>query len=97
MFRPPPGYRRGARPIYPGTLRMVLIGMVLWAIELAGFRLPFSVPRWLPVLLEVLVVWWIWRGIKAARRAPRNHLRLFSAQELFANAFALQALILLLW
>jgi hypothetical protein len=97
LRRPPPGYRRGARPLYPGTLRTVLIGMVLWGLALLGFRLPFHPPFLLGVALQALVVWFLWKGWKAARRAPRNHLRLFNAQESFANAFALQALILLLW
>jgi hypothetical protein len=95
--RPPPGYRRGTRPIYPGTLRMVLYGFVLWGLSLFGLRLPIDLPWWLLVALEVLVVWFLWKGWKAARRAPRNHLRLFNAQENWANAFALQALILFLW
>jgi hypothetical protein len=95
--RPPSGYRRGTRPIYPGTLRMVLYGFVLWGLSLLGLRLPVSLPWWLFVVLEVLVVWFIWKGWKAARRAPGNHLRLFNAQENWANAFALQALILFLW
>jgi hypothetical protein len=49
------------------------------------------------LVLEVVVIWFLWRGVKAARRAPTNHVRLFSAQENWANAFALQALILFLW
>jgi hypothetical protein len=96
MRRPPPGYRRGARPIYPGVLRSVVLGMVLWAVSLLGFRLPVTIPVWAKVALELVVVWFLWRALKAARRAPRNHIRLFSAQELFANAFLLQAFILLL-
>ncbi|HEU4399764.1 MAG TPA: hypothetical protein VFU54_18225 [Actinomycetota bacterium] len=95
--RPPPGYRRGTRPIYPGTLRMVLYGFVLWGLSLLGLRLPLDLPWWLAVLLEVGVVWFIWKGWKAARRSPKNNLRLFNAQENWANAFALQALILFLW
>jgi hypothetical protein len=97
LRRPPPGYRRGARPLYPGTLRTVLIGMVLWGLALLGVRLPLDLPLLLAVALQALVLWFLWRGWKAARRAPRNHLRLFNAQESFANAFALQALVLLLW
>jgi hypothetical protein len=45
----------------------------------------------------VIVIWFLWRGVKAARRAPHNQVRLFNAQENWANAFALQALILFLW
>jgi hypothetical protein len=97
MRRPPPGYRRGARPIYPGTFKMLLYGFVLWGISLFGFRLPVDLPVVLRIALQLLVVWCIWKAITAARRAPRNHVRLFSAQENLANAFALQALILLLW
>src|SRR6266511_4273309 len=95
--RPPPGYRRGTRPIYPGTFRTVLYGFVLWGLSLLGLRLPIDLPWWLLVVGEVMVVWFIWKGWKAARRAPGNHLRLFNAQESWANAFALQALILFLW
>ncbi|HEU4398952.1 MAG TPA: hypothetical protein VFU54_14095 [Actinomycetota bacterium] len=95
--RPPPGYRRGTRPIYPGTLRMVLYGFVLWGLSLLGLRLPIDLPWWLLVVGELLVIWFLWKGWKAARRAPGNHLRLFNAQENWANAFALQALILFLW
>jgi hypothetical protein len=95
-MRPPPGYRRGARPIYPGVLRSILFGMVAWFLALVGIRLPFLVPLWLKLLLELLVVWFLWKGIKATRKAPRNHLRLFSAQEALANAFLLQAVVLLL-
>jgi hypothetical protein len=96
-LRPPSGYRRGARPIYPGTLRMVLYGFILWGLSLLGLRLPLALPWWPAAVGEVLVVWFIWKGWKAARRAPGNHLRLFNAQENWANAFALQALILFLW
>ena len=88
MRRLPPGYRRGARPIYP---------FILWGLALLGVELPFELPRLLFVALEVLVIWFLWKGVKAARRAPGNHLRLFSAQEHWVNAFTLQALILLLW
>jgi len=95
--RPPPGYRRGTRPIYPGTFRTVLYGFVLWGLSLLGLRPPIDLPWWLLVVGEVMVVWFIWKGWKAARRAPGNHLRLFNAQESWANAFALQALILFLW
>jgi hypothetical protein len=96
-LRPPPGYRRGARPIYPGTLRMLLYGFVLWGLSLLGIRLPLALPWWLAAVSELLVVWFVWKGWKAARRAPGNHVRLFNAQENWANAFALQALILFLW
>jgi hypothetical protein len=95
-LRPPPGYRRGARPLYPGVLKVVVIGMVAWAIALLGFRLPFLVPLWLKLLLEVVVLWFLWRGVQAARRMRRNHLRLFDAQEMLANAFLVQAFVLLL-
>ena len=95
MRRPPPSWRRSIRPIYPGTFRTVVIGLVLWAVSLLGFRLPFLVPLWAKLLGEVVVVWFLWRGWKAARRAPGNHLRLFTAQELFASAFLWQAVILL--
>jgi hypothetical protein len=96
-LRPPSGYRRGARPIYPGTLRMLLYGFVLWGLSLLGIRLPLALPWWLAAAGELLVVWFVWKGWKAARRAPGNHVRLFNAQENWANAFALQALILFLW
>ena len=97
MRRPPPGYRRGARPIYPGVFKMLIYGFILWALALLGIELPFELPRLLFVVLQVLVIWLLWKGVKAARRAPTNHVRLFSAQENWANAFALQALILFLW
>jgi hypothetical protein len=48
-------------------------------------------------VLEAVVIWFLWRGVKAARRAPSNNVRLFNAQENWANAFTLQALILFLW
>jgi hypothetical protein len=76
---------------------MLLYGFVLWGLSLLGLRLPLDLPWLLAAGLEVVVVWFIWKGWKAARRSPRNHLRLFSAQESWANAFALQALILFLW
>jgi hypothetical protein len=76
---------------------MLLYGFVLWGLSLLGLRLPLDLPWWLAAGLEVVVVWFIWKGFKAVRRAPRNHLRLFNAQENWANAFALQALILFLW
>ena len=97
MRRPPQGYRRGTRPLYPGVFKMLVYGCILWALGLLGVRLPIELPRLLMVVLEVGVVWFLWRGVKAARRAPSNHVRLFSAQENWVNAFALQALILLLW
>jgi membrane protein implicated in regulation of membrane protease activity len=97
MRRPPPGYRRGARPIYPGVFKMLVYGFILWALALLGIELPFELPRWLFLVLEVAVIWLLWKGVRAARRAPRNQVRLFSAQEHWVNAFALQALILFLW
>jgi hypothetical protein len=97
MRRPPPGYRRGTRPLYPGVLKMLLYGFVLWGLSLLGVHLPFQPPRLLLIGLEVGVIWFLWRGVKAARRAPGNQLRLFNAQENWANAFTLQALILFLW
>jgi hypothetical protein len=97
MRRPPPGYRRGARPLYPGVFKMLIYGFVLWGLALLGIRLPFDLPRWLFLLLQVLVIWFAWKGFRAARGAPRNNLRLFNAQEYWVNAFALQALILFLW
>ena len=97
MRRPPPGYRRGARPLYPGVFKMLIYGFVLWGLALLGVRLPVELPRWLFLVLEAVVIWFLWKGVKAARRAPRNQVRLFNAQENWANAFALQALILFLW
>jgi hypothetical protein len=76
---------------------MLIYGFVLWGLGLLGVRLPFQVPRLLLLGLEAAVIWFLWRGMKAARRAPANHVRLFSAQENWVNAFALQALILFLW
>jgi uncharacterized membrane protein YbaN (DUF454 family) len=97
MRRPPPGYRRGTRPLYPGVFKMLIYGFVLWGLALLGIRLPVELPRWLFLVLEVVVIWFLWKGVKAARRAPANQVRLFNAQENWANAFALQALILFLW
>jgi hypothetical protein len=97
MRRPPPGYRRGARPLYPGVFKMLVYGFVLWGLALLGIGLPFDPPRWLFLVLELVVVWFIWKAVTAARRSPRNQVRLFNAQENIANAFALQALILFLW
>ena len=76
---------------------MLIYGFILWGMALLGIRLPFQLPRLLFVILQVLVIWLLWKGVKAARRAPSNQVRLFSAQENWANAFALQALILFLW
>ncbi|HEY8556021.1 MAG TPA: hypothetical protein VIM97_01570 [Actinomycetes bacterium] len=76
---------------------MLIYGFVLWGLSLLGIRLPIELPRWLFLALEAVVIWFLWRGVKAARRAPSNHVRLFSAQENWANAFTLQALILFLW
>jgi len=76
---------------------MLVYGFILWGLSLLGIGLPFELPRWLFLVLEVAVIWMLWKGVKAARRAPSNHLRLFNAQENWANAFALQALILFLW
>ena len=97
MRRPPPGYRRGTRPLYPGVFKMLIYGFVLWGMALLGIRLPIDLPRWVLLALEAVVIWFLWRGVKAARRAPRNNVRLFSAQENWSNAFTLQALILFLW
>ena len=96
-MRRPPGYRRGTRPLYPGVFKMVIYGFVLWGLSLLGIRLPIELPRWLFLVLEAVVIWFLWRGVKAARRAPSNNVRLFNAQENWANAFTLQALILFLW
>ena len=76
---------------------MLLYGFALWGLSLLGLRLPIDLPVWLRILLQLLVVWFLWKGWQAARRAPKNNLRLFNAQENVANAFALQALILFLW
>jgi hypothetical protein len=76
---------------------MLVYGFILWALALLGIELPFELPRWLFLVLEVAVIWLLWKGVKAARRAPHNQIRLFNAQEHWVNAFALQALILFLW
>jgi arginine exporter protein ArgO len=76
---------------------MLLYGFVLWGLSLFGVRLPLHLPWWLAVILQLGVLWYIWKGWRMARRAPRNHLRLFNAQEAWATAFALQGLILFLW
>ena len=76
---------------------MLIYGFVLWGLALLGVHLPFQPPRLLLVAAEVAVVWFLWKGVKAARRAPGNQVRLFNAQENWVNAFALQALILFLW
>jgi hypothetical protein len=76
---------------------MLIYGFVLWGLSLLGIRLPIELPRWLLLVLEAVVIWFLWKGVRAARRAPSNHVRLFSAQENWANAFTLQALILFLW
>jgi hypothetical protein len=90
-------HRRAIRPTYPGTFRMLLYGFVLWGLSLLGLRLPLRLPWWLAAIGELLVVWYLWKGWKLARRAPRNHLRLFNAQEAWATAFALQALVFFLY
>ena len=97
MRRPPPGYRRGTRPLYPGVFKMLIYGFILWGMALLGIRLPIELPRLLFVVLQALVIWLMWKGVRAARRAPSNQVRLFSAQENWVNAFTLQALILFLW
>jgi hypothetical protein len=76
---------------------MLVYGFILWALALLGIELPFELPRWLFLVLEIAVIWLLWKGVRAARRAPRNQVRLFNAQEHWVNAFALQALILFLW
>jgi arginine exporter protein ArgO len=76
---------------------MLIYGFVLWGLALLGIHLPIQPPRLLLIALEVGVIWFLWRGVKAARRAPVNQVRLFNAQENWVNAFALQALILFLW
>ena len=97
MRRLPSGYRRSARPIYPGVFKMAIYGFVLWGLSLLGVRLPIDLPRWLFLVLELVVIWFVLKGFRAARRAPGNQLRLFTAQEHWVNAFTLQALILFLW
>ena len=67
MRRPPPGYRRGTRPLYPGVFKMLIYGFVLWGLALLGIRLPIDLPRWLFLFLEIGVIWFLWRGVKAAR------------------------------
>ena len=74
-----------------------LLTAEVWGLSLLGFKLPLNLPWLLAVALQVIVIWFIWKGWKAARRSPRNQVRLFNAQEHWANAFALQALILFLW
>jgi hypothetical protein len=48
------------------------------------------------LLLEVVVLVFVWKAWKAFRGALRAQLRLFQAQSMIAYAVALQALILLL-
>jgi uncharacterized membrane protein YbaN (DUF454 family) len=59
---------------------MLIYGFVLWGLSLLGIRLPIELPRWLFLVLEAVVIWFLWRGVKAARRAPSNNVRLFNAR-----------------
>ena len=59
-----------ARPLYPGVFKMLVYGFILWGLALLGIGLPFELPRWLFLVLEVAVIWMLWKGVKAARRAP---------------------------
>ena len=49
---------------------MLIYGFILWGLALLEVELPFELPRLLFVALEVLVIWFLWKGVKAARRAP---------------------------
>jgi hypothetical protein len=47
---------------------MLIYGFILWGMALLGIRLPFELPRLLFVVLQALVIWLLWKGVKAARR-----------------------------
>lgn len=95
-MRRPPGYRRGARPIYPGVLPVLLGGLLGFFAYQLGYRLPWHAPVYVRLLLEAGVVWLVWKAWKAFRGAMKSQLRLFNAQGMLAYAVALQAFILLL-
>ncbi|SRR6266545_2134428 len=93
---PPRSYRRASRPVYPGVL-VFLVGGVLGTFAWRqGYRLPWHAPLYVEVLLEVGVLWLVWKAFTAFRASLRNQLRLFNAQTMLAYAVALQAFILLL-
>ena len=41
---------------------MVLYGFVLWGLSLLGFKLPLNLPWLLGFALQVIVIWFIWKG-----------------------------------
>ncbi|HZD68191.1 MAG TPA: hypothetical protein VFA45_04485 [Actinomycetes bacterium] len=93
---PPRSHRRASRPIYPGVLLFLVAGLLGTFAYRLGYRLPWHVPLYVKVLLEVAVIWLVWKALKAFRASLRNQLRLFNSQTMIAYAVALQALILLL-
>ena len=93
---PPRSHRRAARPIYPGVLPVFIAGLAGFLVYRLGYRLPWHAPIYVRLLLEVVVLVFVWKAWKAFRGALRAQLRLFQAQSMIAYAVALQALILLL-
>jgi hypothetical protein len=93
---PPRTWRRSVWPIYPGILGPYTLAMIGYAAALSGYRLPLHVPLAVQAVLELLVLYLVWKAFKATIASRKAILRLFNAQTKIANAVLLQAFILLL-
>jgi hypothetical protein len=92
----PRSHRRAVRPLYPGVVPVLALGMLGFMASLLGVRLPWHVSWPQRLGLEAVVVWLLWKAVSQFRASFRTQLRLFSAQAALAYAVALQAIILLL-
>jgi len=89
-------YRRSIWPIYPGVVGVYLFAMGGYFAALLGFRLPFDVPTFVQVVLQLVVVLLVVQSVRTLFKARKAFLRLFKAQTLIAYAALLQAVLLLL-
>jgi hypothetical protein len=93
---PPRTWRRSAWPIYPGILAQYTVAMIGYAAALSGFRLPLRIPLPVQAILELVVLYLVWKALKGTWAARKSILRLFNAQTKLSFALLLQAFILLL-
>ncbi len=90
------GYRRHWQPFLFSAMRIYVIALVAFAAVLLGWHLPIHASRTVRILLEVVVAFLVYQGVRAAVRMRKARMQLYSAQQYIALAMALQGFILLL-
>ena len=89
-------------PVSRRTLQYAILGLIGWGMFFEGIRLPWAVPLWARLGLEALALWRFYKGYKVWRAAISSsatvlaRFRIPVFQHLFAQAFALQSLVLIL-